>query len=165
MNWENHFLKNQIKNKKKKKINVRMPHVNKQTTSKKWKFNSNKKLGQEWAVNGLRKPFRKKIRSIKSRKQLKSRVKLPHVNKKPLPRNQIFVQTPFSYSTLKLERKKFTSQNHWLFCSISCFGVTKITIPIWLQRSWKCVNRSLKKRPRPNTIQILWIVKKQNGPL
>ena len=31
---------------------------------------------------------------------------MPHVNKKPLPRNRIFVQTPFSHSTLKLEQKK-----------------------------------------------------------
>ena len=66
----------------------------------------------------------------KIEKTVKIRVKLPHVNKKPLPRNQIFVQTPFSHSTLKLERKKFTTQNHSLFRSISCFGVTKITTPI-----------------------------------
>ena len=112
----------------------------KKTTSEKRKFKSNKKLGLEWAVNGLGKPFRKKIRSKKSKK-LKIRVKLPHV-KKPLPRNRIFVQTQFSHSTLKLERKKFTPQNHSLFRSISCFGVTKITTPIWLQKSWKCVNRS-----------------------
>ena len=128
--------------KKKQKINVKMPHVNKKTTSEKGKFNSNKKLGIEWAVNGLGKPFRKKIRSKKSKKTVKIRVKLPHVNKKSLPRNRIFVQTPFSHSTLKLERKKFTPQNHSLFRSISCFGVTKITTPIWLQKSWKCVNRS-----------------------
>ena len=42
----------------------------------------------------------------KIEKTVKIRVKLPHVNKKPLPRNRIFVQTPFSHSTLKLERKK-----------------------------------------------------------
>ena len=42
----------------------------------------------------------------KIEKKVKIRVKLPHVNKKPLPRNRIFVQTPFSHSTLKLERKK-----------------------------------------------------------
>ena len=41
----------------------------------------------------------------KIEKTVKIRVKLPHVNKKPLPRNRIFVQTPFSHSTLKLERK------------------------------------------------------------
>ena len=41
-----------------------------------------------------------------------------------------FVQTPFSHSTLKLERKNSTPQNHSLFRSISCFGVTIITTPI-----------------------------------
>ena len=137
-----------------------MPHVNKKNTSEKWKFISNKKPGLQWAVNGFGKLFRKNpIQKIE--KTVKIRVKLPHVNKKPLPRNRIFVQTPFSHSTLKLERRKFTPQNHSLFRSISCFGVTKITTPIWLQKSWKCVNRSLKKRQRPNTIQILWIVKNQ----
>ena len=47
--------------------------------------------------------------------------------KKPQARKRIFVQTPFSQSTLNLERKKFTPQNHSLFRSTSCFGVTKIT--------------------------------------
>ena len=42
----------------------------------------------------------------KIEKTVKIRVKLPHVNKKPLPRNRNLVQTPFSHSTLKLERKK-----------------------------------------------------------
>ena len=48
----------------------------------------------------------------KIKKTVKIRVKLPHVNKKPLPRNRIFVQTLFSNSTLKLEqtnsRRKIT---------------------------------------------------------
>ena len=57
-------------------------------------------------------------------------VKLPHVNKKPLARKQIFVQTPFSHSTLRLEQKNITPQNRSLFRSISCFSVTKITTPI-----------------------------------
>ena len=61
---------------------------------------------------------------------VKLKVKLPHVNKKPLARKRIFVQTPFSYSTLNLERKNFTPQNHSLFRSTSCFGVTNITTPI-----------------------------------
>ena len=39
-------------------------------------------------------------------------------------------KTPFSHSTLKLERKNFKPQNHSLFRSTSCFGVTKITTPI-----------------------------------
>ena len=42
----------------------------------------------------------------KIEKTVKIRVKLPHVNKKSLPRNRIFVQKPLSHSTLKSERKK-----------------------------------------------------------
>ena len=59
----------------------------------------------------------------------KIKMKLPYV-KKPLPRKQIFVQTPYSHSTLKLERQNFTPQNHSLFRCSSCFGVTKIITPI-----------------------------------
>ena len=69
-------------------------------------------------------------RSKKIEKTVKIKVKLPHVNKKPLARKRIFVQTPLSHSTLKLERKNFTPQNQSLLRSISCFGVTKITTPI-----------------------------------
>ena len=71
----------------------------------------------------------------KIEKTAKIRVKLPHVNKKPLPRNRIFVRTPFSPSTLKLEQKKVTPQNRSLFRSISRLVVTKITTPLWLQKS------------------------------
>ena len=48
----------------------------------------------------------KKSDTKNPKKTVKIRVILPHVNKKPLPRTRIFVQTPFSHSTLKLERKK-----------------------------------------------------------
>ena len=41
----------------------------------------------------------------KIEKTVKIRVKLPHVNKKPLPRNRIFVQTPFSLY-FKIRAKK-----------------------------------------------------------
>ena len=123
-----------------------MPHVNKKTTSENWKFNSNKKLGLEWAVNDRENHLEKKS-GPKNRKTVKIRVKLPHVNKKPLPRNRIFVQTPFSHSTLKLERKKFTPQNHSLFRSISCFGVTKITT-CWTDLK-KNVWTDLKKKTAP----------------
>ena len=80
-------------------------------------------------MNGLGKPIRKSpIQKIK--KTVKIKVKLPHVNKKPQARKRIFVQAPFSHSTLNLERKNFTPQNHSRFLSTSCFGVTKITTPI-----------------------------------
>ena len=57
----------------------------------------------------------------KIEKTIKIRVKLPHVNKKTLARKRIFLQTPFSHSTLNLERKNFKPQKplafslHFLF--------------------------------------------------
>ena len=45
------------------------------------------------------------------------KVKLPHVNKKPLARKRIFGQTPFSHSNLELKRNNFTPQNHSRFFS------------------------------------------------
>ena len=56
-------------------------------------------------MNALGKPFRKKSDPKKKKKTVKIKVKLPHVNKKPPARKQIFVQTPFSHSTLKLAQK------------------------------------------------------------
>ena len=58
-------------------------------------------------MNGLVKPFRKNTIQ-KIRKTVKIKVKLPHVNKKPLTRKRVFVQTPFSHSTGKSEQKIFT---------------------------------------------------------
>ena len=46
-----------------------------------------------------------KNRIQKIEKTVKIKVKLPHVNKKPLARKRIFVQTPFSH--FKLRAKKF----------------------------------------------------------
>ena len=55
-------------------------------------------------MNALEKPFRKKS-DPKTRKNSKNQMKLPQVNKMPLARKRIFVQTPFPHSTLKLEQK------------------------------------------------------------
>ena len=59
----------------------------------------------DWeTMNGLGKQNRKKS-DPKNEKIVTIKVKLPHVNKEPLAGNLIFVQTPFSHSTLKLEQK------------------------------------------------------------
>ena len=79
-------------------------------------------------MSELGKPFRNKS-DPKNQKNSKNQSEIAACEKKPLARKRIFVQTPFSHSTLKLERKKFTPQNHSFFRSISCFGVTKITTP------------------------------------
>ena len=85
-------------------------------------------------MKGLGKLFRKQNPIQKTEKTVKTKVKFPHV-KKPLARKRIFVQTPSSHFTLKLERKNFTPQSHSPFRSASCFGVTKIKTPIRLQNS------------------------------
>ena len=96
----------------------------KKTASKKRKFGSNKKLGLTSTMNTLGKPYEKY--QIKNRKKtVNINVKMPHVNKRSPAIKRIFVQTPFSHSTLKLERKNFTSQNHSFFRSTSCFGMPK----------------------------------------
>ena len=59
----------------------------------------------------------------KIEKTVKIKVKLPHVNKKPLARKRFFVQTRFSHYTLNLERKKIHAAKplafsiHFLFRS------------------------------------------------
>ena len=82
----------------------------------------NRKLDIERTMKGLEKPFRKKFepKNWKNSKK-KIKVKLPHVNKKPLPIKRIFVQSPYSHSTLNLERTSFTPQNHSLFRSQNHF--------------------------------------------
>ena len=71
-------------------------------------------------MNGLEKPFRTKS-DPKNKKNRKNQSEIAACEKKPLARNPIFVQTPFSHSTLNFERKNFTLQNHSLFRSTSCF--------------------------------------------
>ena len=131
----------------------------KKTTSEKWKFNSNKQIGLEWLwkywENHLEKNPIGKIE-----KTVKIRVKLPHVNKKPLPRNQIFVQTPFSQSTLKLERKKIHAAKPLAFSLHFLFRRDQNHYSNLTSKIMKMCEQILKKRQRPNTIQILWIVKK-----
>ena len=89
-------------------------------------------------------------------------MKLPHVNKKLLPRKRIFVQTPYSHSTLKLERKKSNHQNHSLFRFTYCFDVAKITTPIWLQNHenvWTDLKKNIARRI-PETTRIVSSLKR-----
>ena len=79
----------------------------------------------------------------KIEKTVKIKANLPHVNKKPLPRKRIFVQTPFSHSTSKLERKKFTPHNYSLF------------LLQFDSKNHEKVRTDLKKRQRPNTNKFL----------
>ena len=96
----------------------------------------------------------------KIEKTVKIKVKLPHVNEKPLARKWIFVQTPFSYSILKLEQKIHATKPlafslHFLFRRDQNH-YSNLTSKIM-----KMCEQIITKRQRPNTIQILRIVKNQ----
>ena len=91
----------------------------------------------------------------KNEKTVKIKVKLPHVNKKPLARKRIFVQTLFSHSTLNLEQKKFTPQNHSPFLLHFLFRCDQNHYSNLTSKIIKMREQILKKRQRPNTIQIL----------
>ena len=91
--------------KKKQKINVKMPHVNKKTTSEKLKFNSNKKLGLEWAVNGLGKPFRKKS-DPKNRKNSKNQSEIAACEQKTTTEKPNFCSNTIFALYFKIRAKK-----------------------------------------------------------
>ena len=108
---------------------------------KEFSLTKQKKLDQERTMNGLGKPFRKKS-DPKNRKNSKNHSYIAACEQETTTEKPNFCSNTIFALYFKLRAKKFTPQNHSLFCSISCFGVTKITTPIWVQNSWKCVDRS-----------------------
>ena len=92
-------------------------------------------------------------------------MKLPHVNKKPLQKIRIFVQTPFSHSTLKLEWKKIHAAKPLAFSLHFLFRRDQNHHSNLTSKIMKMCEQILKKRQRPNTIQILWIVKKNRSAI
>ena len=91
-------------------------------------------------------------------------MKLPHVNKKPLARKRNFVQTPFSRSTLNLERKISRRKTTRFFAPLPVSAWPKSLLQFDF-KNHENVRTDLKKRQRPNTIQILWIVKNKRRPI
>ena len=79
--------------------------------------------------------------------------------KKPLARKRIFVQTPFSHSTLNLEQKKIHAAKLLAFSLHFLFRRDQNHYSNLTSKIMKMCEQILKKRQRPNTIQILWIVK------
>ena len=100
-------------------------------------------------MNVLEKPFRKKIRSKKLKKQLKTRVKLPHVNKKSLARKRIFVPTPFSHSSSNLERKKFHAAKPLAFSLHFLFRRDQNHYSNLTSKIMKMCEQILKKKTAP----------------
>ena len=82
-----------------------MPHVNKKTTNEKWKFNSHKKLGLEWALNGLGKPFRKKS-DPKNRKNSKNQSEIAACEQKTTTEKPNFCSNTIFSLYFKIRAKK-----------------------------------------------------------
>ena len=135
--------------KKKTKNQFQKTACEQKTTSEKTKFGSNKKLGLEWTMDGLGTPFRKKYPIQKSKKTVKIKVKLPHLNKKQLARKQIFVQTPFSHSTLELEQKKLHRKTTRLFAPFPVSAWQKSLLQFDF-RNHENVWTDLKKQTAPD---------------
>ena len=85
--------------------------------------------------------------------------------KKPLERQRNF-KTVFSLY-FKLQEKNFTPQNHSLFGLHLLFRRDQSHYSKLTSKIIKMCEHILKKDSGPNTIQILWIAKKQryNSPL
>ena len=80
----------------------------------------------EW----IGKPFRKKS-DPKNRKNSKNQSEIAACEQKTTTEKPNFCSNTIFALYFKIRaKKKFTPQNHSLFRSISCFGVTKITTPI-----------------------------------
>ena len=149
------------KNKKKKqKINVKMTNVNKKTTTEKWKFNSNKKLGLEWAVNGLGKPFRKKS-DPKTRKNSKNQSEIAACEQKTTTEKPNFCSNTIFSLYFKIRAKKIHAAKPLAFSLHFLFRRDQDHYSSLTSKIMKMCEQILKKRQRPNTIQILWIVKNQ----
>ena len=74
--------------------------------------------------------------------------------KKPLARKRIFVQTPFSHSTLNLEQK-FHAAKPVTFSLHFLFRRDQNHYSNLTSKTMKMCEQILKKRQRPNIIQIL----------
>ena len=116
----------------------------------------NRKLDLERTMNGLGKPSRKKS-DPKNRKNSKNQSEIAASEQKPLAR--IFVQTPFSHSTLNLEQKKFHAAKPLAFSLHFLFRRDQNHYSNLTSKIMKKCDQILKQRQRPNTIQILSIVK------
>ena len=80
-------------------------------------------------MNGLIKPFRKK-NPIQNRQNSKNQSEISACEQKTTSDKDNFCSNTVSSLPFKIKAENFTPQNHSLFRTISCFGVTKITPPI-----------------------------------
>ena len=136
-----------------------MPHVNKKTTSEKWKFNSNKKLGLEWAVNWLENHLEEK-NPIQKMKNSKNQSKIAACEQKTTTEKPNFCSNTVFSLYFKIRAKKVHAAKPLAFSLHFLFRRDQNHYSNLTSKIMKMCEQILTKRQRPNTIQILWIVKK-----
>ena len=119
-----------------------------------------KKLGLEWAVNGLGKPLRKKSDPKNRKNSKKSEWNCRMWTKNHYRETEFLFKHRF-LTTLKLERKKIHAAKPLAFSLHFLFRRDQNHYSNLTSKIMKKCEQILIKRQCPNTIQILWIVKKQ----
>ena len=112
-------------------------------------------------MNELGKPFRKKS-DPKNRKTVKIRVKLPHVNKKTTTEKPNFCSNTVFSLYFKIRARKIHAAKPLAFSLHFLFRRDQNHYSNLTSKIMKMCEQILKKRQRPNTIQILLIVKRQS---
>ena len=120
----------------------------------------NRKLNLEKTMNGLGKPFRKKIRSKKSKKQ-KQLKRNGRMSTKPTSEKANFCSNTVVSLYFKFRAKKFHAAKALAFSLHFLFQRDQNHHSNLTSKIMKMCEQIFKKRQRHNTIQILWIVKNQ----
>ena len=135
------------------------------TTSEICNFDSNKKLGPEWAVNGLRKLFRKKS-DPKNWKNSKNQSEIAACEQKTTTEKPNFCSNTVFSLYFKIRAKKFHAAKPLAFSLHFLFRRDQNHHSNLTSKIMKMCEQILKKkRQRPNTIQILWILKKNTSAI
>ena len=140
-----------------------MPHVNKKTTSEKWKFGSNKNLDLERTMNKLGKPFRKKS-NPKNRKNSKNQSEITICEQKTTSEKANFCSNTVFSLHFKFRAKNIHAAKALAYSLHFLFRRDQNHYSNLTSKIMKMCEQisKTKKRQRPNTIQILWIVKKHS---
>ena len=124
------------------------------------KIQLKQKICLEWAVNGLGKPFGKKSHP-KNRKNSKNQSGIGACEQKTTTEKSNFCSNTIFSLYFKIRAKKIHAAKPLAFSLYFLFRRDQNHHSNLTSRIMKmCEQIFLKKRQRPNTIQILWIVKK-----
>ena len=121
----------------------------------------NRKLDLERTLNGLEKPFRKKS-DPKNRKNSKNQSEIAACEQKTTTDKANFCSNAVFLLYFKIRAKKFHAAKSLAFSLHFLFRRDQNHYSNLTSKIMKMCEQILKKkRQRPNTIQILWIVKNQ----